>query len=69
MERLLSGRSTVVAAKVAGLLQFGREGCYSTMMKFAPLRLAVVMLSGLYLLGVVFLLFLPETKGQPLPED
>src|SRR2546422_3898835 len=44
MERLLSGRSTVVAAKVAGLLQFGREGCYSTMMKFAPLRLAVVML-------------------------
>ena len=32
------------------------------------LRLALTMLAGLYLLGVVMLLFLPETKGKPLPE-
>jgi hypothetical protein len=33
------------------------------------LRLAIVMLSSLYLLGVVWLLFLPETKGRALPEE
>jgi MFS family permease len=32
------------------------------------LRLAVSMLAGLFLLGVVILLFMPETKGKPLPE-
>jgi MFS family permease len=32
------------------------------------LRLAITMLAGMYLLGAVILLFMPETKGQPLPE-
>jgi MFS family permease len=32
------------------------------------LRLAVTLLSGLFLLGIVVVWFLPETKGQPLPE-
>lgn len=32
------------------------------------LRLAVTMLSSLYLLGLVLIWFLPETKGKPLPE-
>jgi MFS family permease len=32
------------------------------------LRLAITMLAGMYLLGVVVLLFMPETRGQPLPE-
>ena len=32
------------------------------------LRLAVTQLSGLFLAGLVLLLFLPETKGRPLPE-
>jgi len=32
------------------------------------LRLAVTFLSGLFLLGVVLVWFLPETKDQPLPE-
>jgi MFS family permease len=33
------------------------------------LQLAVVAMSGLYLVGVVLLLFLPETKGKPLPRE
>ena len=32
------------------------------------LRLAVTMLSSLFLLGLVLIWFLPETKGKPLPE-
>ena len=32
------------------------------------LRLAVTMLGGLFAVGLVLLLFLPETKGRPLPE-
>ena len=32
------------------------------------LRHAIVMLSALFIAGLVLLLFLPETKGRPLPE-
>ncbi len=32
------------------------------------LRLAVTLLAGLFLAGVVIALFMPETKGRPLPE-
>jgi hypothetical protein len=32
------------------------------------LRLAVTMLAGMFLIGALLLLFLPETKGKPLPE-
>lgn len=32
------------------------------------LRMAVTILSSLYLLGALLLLFLPETRGKPLPE-
>ena len=32
------------------------------------LRLAVTILSSLFLVGVVLIWFMPETKGQPLPE-
>ncbi|CAA9393252.1 MAG: Uncharacterized MFS-type transporter [uncultured Phycisphaerae bacterium] len=32
------------------------------------LQLAITILGGLFLLGAVLLLFLPETKGKPLPE-
>jgi MFS family permease len=42
----------------------------SAMLKeHVDLRLAVVALSSLYILGIVFLLFLPETRGRPLPGD
>ena len=33
------------------------------------LRLAIVLMGGLYLVGAFLLLFLPETKGKPLPEQ
>ena len=32
------------------------------------LRLAVTILSSMFLLGVLIVWFMPETKGQPLPE-
>ena len=32
------------------------------------LRLAITLLGFLFLFGLVIILFLPETKGQPLPE-
>ena len=32
------------------------------------LRLAVTTLAALYMVGAMLLLFLPETKGKPLPE-
>lgn len=32
------------------------------------LQMAVTLLSSLFLVGIVLLAFLPETKGQPLPE-
>jgi MFS family permease len=34
-----------------------------------PFRTAGVIMSSIYLLGIVALIWAPETKGQPLPED
>lgn len=44
---------------------------FSGMLKGLPgmdLRQAMVLLSALFLVGLVLLIYLPETKGQPLPE-
>ena len=41
-------------------------GYLATLMSF---RTAAVMMSSVYLVGVVALIWAPETKGQPLPED
>jgi len=35
----------------------------------APFRAAAIALSSVYILGVIAMLFAPETAGQPLPED
>jgi hypothetical protein len=32
-------------------------------------RTAAVMMSSIYLVGIVALIWAPETKGTPLPED
>ena len=34
-----------------------------------PFRVGAVVLSGIYLLGLLMLIWAPETRGQPLPED
>jgi MFS family permease len=41
-------------------------GYLSTLMSF---RSAAVLMSGIYLVGLVALIWAPETKGKPLPED
>jgi len=41
-------------------------GWLSTLMEF---RTVAVIMSSIYLLGIVALIWAPETKGQPLPED
>jgi MFS family permease len=41
-------------------------GWLSTLM---PFRTVAVIMSSIYLLGIVALIWAPETKGQPLPED
>jgi len=35
----------------------------------APFRAAAISLASVYVLGAVTMLFAPETKGQPLPEE
>ena len=41
-------------------------GYLSTIMSF---RTAAVLMSSVYLIGMIALIWAPETKGQPLPED
>jgi MFS family permease len=41
-------------------------GWLSTLM---PFRTVAVIMSAIYLVGIVALIWAPETKGQPLPED
>jgi hypothetical protein len=34
-----------------------------------PFRVGAVIVSGIYVLGLLALIWAPETKGKPLPED
>jgi hypothetical protein len=36
---------------------------------FMPFRTVAVMMCGIYLVGILALIWAPETKGKPLPED
>jgi MFS family permease len=44
-------------------------GAVTAEAKLGAFRDACVWVSGVFLLGLVVLLFLPETKGRPMPED
>jgi hypothetical protein len=53
--RLLAAPILLLSAELKGLLG-------------SDLRLAVTLLGGLFAAGLALIWFLPETKGQPLPE-
>ncbi len=46
-----------------------KAGATTPEAKIEAFRTAATYMSGVFLLGLVALLFLPETKGRPLPED
>ncbi|WP_256200278.1 MFS transporter [Verrucomicrobium spinosum] len=46
-----------------------KAGATTTEAKLDAFRNAATYMSGIFLLGLIVLLFLPETKGKPLPED
>ncbi len=46
-----------------------KEGALTPEAKIEAFRNAATYMSGIFLLGLVALIFLPETKGKPLPED
>lgn len=46
-----------------------KEGATTPEAKIDAFRNAASYMSGIFLLGLIVLLFLPETKGKPLPED
>jgi hypothetical protein len=60
----LAGR--VTTAFVFNSLQTASDAYLSTLLSF---RTAAVIMSSIYLVGMVALLWAPETKSQPLPED
>jgi MFS family permease len=45
------------------------EGAVTADAKLEAFRNACCYVSGIFLVGLIALLFLPETKGKPLPED
>ena len=45
------------------------EGAVTADAKLEAFRNACCYVSGIFLVGLIALMFLPETKGQPLPED
>jgi MFS family permease len=45
------------------------QGATTPDAKLHAFRMAACLLSGVFLVGLIALAFLPETKGQPLPED
>ena len=46
-----------------------KEGATSPEAKIEAFRNAATYMSAIFLVGLIALLFLPETKGRPLPED
>jgi MFS family permease len=46
-----------------------KQGAATPEAKVDAFRNAATYMSGIFLLGIVALIFLPETKGRPMPED
>jgi MFS family permease len=55
--------------QTASIKAWASAGAISPTEKIDAFRDAATYMSGIFLLGLVALLFLPETKGRPMPED
>ncbi len=55
--------------QTASIKAWASAGAANADAKIDAFRNAATYMSGIFLLGLVALLFLPETKGRPLPED
>jgi MFS family permease len=53
----------------ASIKTWASAGANTPAMKIEAFRNAATYMSAIFLLGLVALLFLPETKGRPMPED
>ena len=69
--RLASGRFVAALGilQTASIKAWASAGATNATEKIDAFRNAATYMSGIFLLGLVALLFLPETKGRPLPED
>ena len=57
---------------ITALAIFGSAYLVQTLQKSGvaePFRVASILIAGIYFIGIVVLLWAPETKGRPLPED
>jgi hypothetical protein len=55
--------------QTASIKAWAHAGATTATQKIDAFRNAATYMSAIFLLGLVALLFLPETKGKPLPED
>lgn len=58
-----------LGAKAVAALPATADAVAKAAAELTAFRSAACYLSGVFLLGLIALMFLPETKGQPLPED
>lgn len=64
--RFLAASGPYTLGKLVGAL---KAGATTPEAKIEAFRNAATYMSAIFLLGLVVLIFLPETKGKPLPED
>lgn len=64
--RFLAASGPLLTGKLQGIAS---AGAATPSEKIEAFRSACTYMSGIFLLGIVAVIFLPETKGMPLPED